>query len=142
MEKDETILIGIGEIEDPLPEEKKTTKYWIFAGPCEKCGSGGREINIVGQSVCLVCEVCSKVHNVGLEAREFFGISYVYWCNRSKFSSDRLELGAEDSKKIEALAKELEGYEMPRWAVVIVGGVCKKTSDCINFNCLYNAKKT
>lgn len=141
MKKMETIFIGIGETEDPLPHDPKITRYWVHAGPCEKCSCGGREIAIEEKAICLICEECCGIYKLPIEVEKFFDVSYVYWCNRAKFASDEVVMSSEDLRQLEELAKDLEPAEIPRWAVVIIGGKCSKTSDCINYKCRYNAEK-
>lgn len=136
-----TVFIGIGEIEDPLPLVEKTTRFWVFAGPCEKCGESGRIITVNEKFVCLQCEKCEDVQSIGLSAAEFSEITYVYWCNQSRFGSDLVELPAEDRKKIEALAAEIRIDEIPRWAVPVIGGRCSQANICINFDCVFNFPK-
>jgi hypothetical protein len=136
-----TVLIGIGESEDPLPDYPKNTRYWIFAGPCLKCGSSGRFLLKKKKSLVLICEECQDVFDTGLENIELSEVSYVYWCNSSKFKSDEVILSPTDAVLLKELEKKFGSeMEMPRWAVCIVGGICCKSKECINYSCIYNVK--
>lgn len=141
MNRFEPILIGIGETEDPLPEVEKRTKYWVFAGPCQKCGSGGRGICLALGLIQLRCEECGQIESVGLDQSELNEVSYVYWCNRSRFQTDYVDLGDDDARLVELLIEEIGAVEnVPRWAVIIIGGTCVKGGECVNFSCSYNWK--
>jgi hypothetical protein len=139
MKEEKTIIIGYGESEDPLPEEKKLTKYWVFASPCKKCGCSGREILVQSGQIILKCEECQEIFITGLPADEFHEITYIYWCNRSKFKTDMVCLTKKDLQLLKKIEEEFGAeYEMPRWAVQIVGGRCCKSGECVNFSCVFN----
>lgn len=139
MKEEKTILIGIGESDDPLPEVKKETKYWVHAAPCKKCGCSGREILALASDLVLRCEDCLDVFTIGLSSDLLHQVTYVYWCNRAKFQSDDVALSLEDQKILESIEKEFQmDYEVPRWAVQIVGGRCLKSLECVNFDCIFN----
>lgn len=135
----ETISIGIGELEDPLPDYPRSTRYWLFAGVCENCGCGGREIEIYSKKVALKCESCGSLKQTLIDAEDYFDVSYVYWCNRAKFATDHVGITRDVIDSIEKVIGNFEEIEIPRWAVVIVGGVCEKKGCCINHKCRYNA---
>jgi hypothetical protein len=140
-EESQTILIGIGETEDPLPDYPRNTRFWLFAGVCEICGCGGREIEIFSDKIALKCESCGQVRMTLIDAADYFEVSYVYWCKRAKFASDIVEISQEAINGIEKLIESFDDFEIPRWAVVIVGGVCEKKACCVNYECRYNAVK-
>ncbi|MEW6711048.1 MAG: hypothetical protein AB1403_14570 [Candidatus Riflebacteria bacterium] len=140
MIREKTILIGIGECEDPLPELEKNTRFLLLAGPCEKCRGGGRLLLEKNGEIFLLCEDCKNLFPVTIPAEQFHEISYVYWCNRSKFKSDYVKLSPHELGKIEEAIAALDACEIPRWAVLIIGGICMRSNECVNFSCLYNSR--
>ncbi|MFZ5950370.1 MAG: hypothetical protein ACOYXC_06675 [Candidatus Rifleibacteriota bacterium] len=140
MKRENTILIGIGECEDPLPELEKNTRYLVLAGPCEKCQGGGRLLLVRNNELFLLCEDCKNLFSVSIPSEKFHEVSYVYWCNRSKFQTDYVKLSAGDLEKIEAAVAALDESDIPRWAVLIIGGICMRSNECVNFSCLYNSR--
>ncbi|GAB4268094.1 MAG: hypothetical protein Kow0029_03160 [Candidatus Rifleibacteriota bacterium] len=141
MNENKTIIIGIGETEDPLPDAIKKTRFWIYAGPCSRCGFLGREIAEDADRIYLRCENCLDEFNIKIKGLVFSEVTYVYWCNRSKFSTDNVELSPSDKALIEKIEREFaKDYEIPRWAVQIIAGRCQKTCECINFQCVFNLR--
>jgi ribosomal protein S27AE len=141
MDKKKTIMIGIGETEDPLPEFPKSTKFWVFAGNCPECGSCGRELLLANHKIILKCDECGSELDTDLPAEEMHEIAYVYWCNRSRFATDLVKLEKKDMALLAQIEKSFaDEYEIPRWAVVIIGGICVKARKCVNLNCVYNKK--
>jgi len=133
-----TVVIGFGESEDPMPERPQLTGYRIFAGPCRECGCAGRKLLPSGGSLALVCDKCCSVQNTTLATVDWPEITYIYWCNSSKFASDNVELTDADRQSIEQAIAVLGGeYEIPHWAVMIVAGRCACSEQCVNFACPY-----
>ena len=139
MDEKKVVIIGVDEIQDPLPKAKKLTKFWVHAGPCKNCGCSGRTIENKKKLILLVCENCGKEVELNIDPCYFHEITYVYWCNQSKFSTDLVKLSPEEQARLEKVFAEFEDeYEPPRWAVQIVGGRCLKSGQCVNFSCKYN----
>lgn len=138
--KSEVILMGFGETEDPLPHTPRLTRYRIFAGACANCKSEGRLLIPAGDWLVLQCEKCGQSLNTSLPTGAMHDVTYVYWCNKSRFTSDEVELGEEGKRLIEQLQQELGQYVPPRWAVEIVGGRCMRSIHCINYDCIYLGK--
>lgn len=139
----ETITIGIGISENPLPNEKCTTKYLLFASDCKKCGCPGRLIMEHDGGICLICENCNDITVLTGVSDGLSDLTYIYWCNRAKFECDNIELNNETQNHIEKILKDYEmlnnEIEIPRWAVKIINGKCQKSDKCINFSCMYCA---
>ena len=132
------ILIGFGESEDPMPDCPQLTGYRIFAGPCNECGCAGRKLLPAGENLVIYCDNCRAAQNTSLKAVDWPEVTYIYWCNSSKFASDQVDLSAEDQLSIEqAIAALGSDYEIPHWAVMIVSGRCSCSGQCINFSCPY-----
>jgi hypothetical protein len=141
LEKPKPIILGFGESDDPLPEAPQLTRYRVFAGPCARCGCAGRKLLVEGSELVLVCDNCGDRQATSLRSEELHEVTYVYWCNGSKFSSDEVLLSESDSRAIDALVKNFaEEYEAPHWAVIVVGGRCTKSGLCIKFDCPYLLK--
>lgn len=133
------IILNVGISEDPFPEDEKTTPYWVYSDACSFCGCDGRLIVNVGRQVVLVCENCFDEFQIGLDADKFCDITYVYWCNRSQFKEDYVDLEKNVVFELEALLNKYpDVVEIPRWAVKIIGGICQKSDKCINRRCIYN----
>ena len=134
-------MIGFGESEDPVPEQVFHTRYKVFAGPCENCGCAGRKLFVSGNFLALVCDECHSELHTSISAADLPEVTYVYWCNASKFASDEVKLSSEDEKQIADLVNKIaDEYETPHWAVMIVGGRCARSDVCVNFSCPYLKK--
>lgn len=139
MNKNKVVIIGVGETQDPLPEAEKPTKFWVHAGPCKKCGCAGRTIENKNNQILLICENCGNEVEISIDSRHFHEITYVYWCNQAKFATDLVKLSLEEAARLQKVFAEFEDeYEIPRWAVQIVGGRCLKSGQCVNFSCKFN----
>lgn len=141
MNENHAVFIGYGESEDPLPELPQLTRYRIFAGPCKECGCAGRKIMPDTESLKLVCDKCQGELQTTIPNADYPEVTYIYWCNSSSFATDKVELSAADRQII----AELEGlllheYEVPHWAVPIIGGRCNSSDQCINWSCPYLIK--
>ncbi len=98
-------------------------------------------MRLASNRIILKCDECGGKVDTDLPLAELHEIAYVYWCNRSRFATDLVKLKKEDLVLLEAMEKSfIEEYEIPRWAVVIIGGICVKARKCVNFNCVYNKK--
>lgn len=139
-DKLEVVSMGFGETEDPLPHTPRLTKYRVFAGACSACGSDGRLLIVAGDSLILQCEKCGQTLDTSLPSGAMHEVTYVYWCNKSRFSSDEVVLVEEERRLIESLQQELGQYVPPRWAVEIVGGRCMSSTHCVNYDCIYLVK--
>lgn len=134
-------MLGFGEAEDPLPERPQLTHYRVFAGPCQNCECAGRKLLRTGSSLTLVCDECGNEEATGIAAGELPEVTYVYWCNTAKFATDEVVLGQKDLKVLEALTKQFaDDYEIPRWAVLVVGGRCSSSDVCVCHACPYLLK--
>ncbi|MBU1109891.1 MAG: hypothetical protein KKB51_24635 [Candidatus Riflebacteria bacterium] len=132
------IIIGFGESEDPMPDRPQLTGYRIFAGPCKECGCAGRKLLPAGSKLVIHCDKCRSTQDTGLTKTDWPEVTYVYWCNSSKFASDQVDLLEEDLLSIEqAVAALGPNYEIPHWAVMIVSGRCSSSEQCVNFSCPY-----
>lgn len=139
--KKNVVLLGFGETEDPLPEQPQHTRYRVFAGPCPECDCAGRKLLPQGSFLTIVCDDCGSEQNTGIAATQLPEVTYIYWCNSAKFASDEVVLGREDRQALETLAKEFaDDYEIPRWAVIIVGGRCSSSELCVCYSCPYLKK--
>ncbi|OGK09792.1 MAG: hypothetical protein A2W80_03155 [Candidatus Riflebacteria bacterium GWC2_50_8] len=137
------VVIGFGESEDPMPERPQLTGYRIFAGPCKDCGCAGRKLLPAGSSLVIICDKCRAPQKTNLAATDWPEITYIYWCNSSKFASDQVELSIEDQLSIEQTIAALgTEYEMPHWAVMVVAGRCSCSEQCVNFACPYLARSS
>jgi hypothetical protein len=134
------VYIGYGEAEDPLPELPQVTRYRIFAGPCRKCGCDGRKILPSAEVLVILCDQCRDEFLTTIPSGDFAEVTYIYWCNSSRFDSDAVELSPEDRAAIDELEKCLTISEIPRWAVAVVGGRCTSSDVCVNFSCQYCKK--
>ncbi len=133
--------MGFGESEDPLADRPQHTRYRVFAGHCQKCGCAGRKLLPVGSCLALVCDQCGNIQNTSLTAVDFAEVTYVYWCNRSKFASDDVCLSASDMKSIDELVKSFgEDFEIPHWAVLVTAGRCASSDLCLRTDCRYLIK--
>lgn len=134
-------MLGFGESEDPLPERPQHTRYRVFAGPCQKCSCPGRKLLELGGSLTLICDECGQQQDTSLAVSELSEVTYIYWCNSSKFASDEVQLSGEDARALADLARQFgDSYEVPRWAVMVVAGRCSSSDLCINFRCPYLIK--
>jgi hypothetical protein len=132
------VVIGFGESDDPMPDRPQLTGYRIFAGPCRECGCAGRKLLPAGSSLALVCDKCRALQSTTLSTTDWPEITYIYWCNSSKFASDEVELSDTDRQSIEQAIEALGGeYEIPHWAVMIVSGRCSCSEQCVNYACPY-----
>lgn len=132
------VIIGFGESEDPLPDMPQHTLYRIFAGPCRDCGCAGRKLMPLGDRLVLICDKCHSSQNTTLDVADWPEITYIYWCNSSRFESDSVEMSEEDRESIEKAISALgDDYEIPHWAVIIVAGRCSYSEQCVNFACPY-----
>ncbi|KAF1083406.1 MAG: hypothetical protein GQF41_0184 [Candidatus Rifleibacterium amylolyticum] len=132
------VVIGFGESEDPMSDRPQLTGYRIFAGPCRECGCAGRKLLPSGSTLNLVCDKCRSIQSTTLSTTDWSEITYIYWCNSSKFASDNVELTDADRQSIEQAIEALGGeYETPHWAVMIVAGRCACSEQCVNFSCPY-----
>ncbi len=136
--KGKTIFVGIGEVDDPLPEEPKNTKYWVFCGACPVCQSNGRLLLPRDEKLFLICEECGHKQDSSVEKNDLQDLTYVYWCNSSKFQTDILEEDSNQSKELLEFLNNFQEIEIPRWAVKIENGICCKSNQCINFFCVYH----
>ena len=140
----ETITIGIGISENPLPDDKCTTKYLIFASECNKCGCSGRLIREYAEGFRLICENCDDIVMLSCVPRGLSDLTYIYWCNRSKFECDNVSFDNETQRSIKKLLDDYEKLndciEIPRWAVKIIRGKCQKSDKCLNNECIYCLK--
>ncbi|HAE37428.1 MAG TPA: hypothetical protein DCG57_02180 [Candidatus Riflebacteria bacterium] len=132
------VFIGFGESEDPMPDQPQLTGYRIFAGPCKDCGCAGRKLLPDGSALAIFCDNCRASQSTTLSLTDWPEITYVYWCNSSKFASDLVELSDADKFSIEkAIASLGDAYEVPHWAVMVVAGRCSCSEQCVNFVCPY-----
>lgn len=135
------VLIGYGESEDPLPEQPQLTRYRVFAGPCKDCGCVGRKIAAGEKFLVIICDKCHSGLQTTIPAIELPEVTYIYWCNNSKFASDEIELSPSDREMIEQIERLFpEKYEVPHWAVTVIGGRCSSSEMCVNFACSYLIK--
>ena len=134
----QTIFIGIGEVEDPFPEVRKPTPYWVFAGACPGCGGATRFLLPGPDVFCIVCRRCRHRQDVGLASVLAAQVTYVHWCKDARFPSDETVLSQEALEGIEACIKKLGGeVEAPAWGVKIVGMRCEHADRCIAPGCPY-----
>ncbi len=136
----ETVFVGIGDANDPLPHIEKKTKYWVYAAPCPRCSSPARWIEQGPFEVRLRCSKCNTEEGIGLSLATWQNLSYVYWCRSPVFKSDLVPLPKTVVTEIEKIISDSGGVEKmpsPYLAVVIVGGVCEKTLVCASKNCPY-----
>ncbi len=132
------IVIGFGELEDPLPDHPQVTRYRIFAGACPECGCSGRKLLPEAEALAIFCDKCRAKTQTNIHVADYGEVTYIYWCNSSKFSSDCVELSPDEVSSIEkCLAQFNEPYEPPHWAVLIVSGRCSCSESCINYDCIY-----
>ena len=137
----DVMLLGFGESEDPTPEQPQYTRYKVFAGECKQCSRPGRKLLSNNTELILVCDTCQTQVSTGIKATEISEVTYIYWCNKAKFSSDLVELPLNDIQQINALIAEFEqSCEVPHWAVSVVGGRCSSSEQCISFECPYLIK--
>lgn len=135
------VYIGYGESEDPLPEKPQLTRYRVFAGPCRECGCAGRKLLPGNETLIIVCDKCQGELKTSILSAELSEVTYIYWCNSSKFSSDIVEMTSDEAAKINELIAGFEDqYEIPHWAVAIIGGRCCSSEMCVNFSCQYLVK--
>ena len=123
-----------------MPVRTQYTRFRVFAGECQKCHCPGRKLLPSGPELILVCDACGDFQSTSLHADDLPEITYVYWCNSSYFATDDVVLSAEDEKKIEELVAEVDDYEPPHWAVMIVGGRCSSSDMCQQLKCPYLKK--
>lgn len=141
--KAKPVVIGFGEPDDPMPDRPQFTGYRVFAGPCKECDCAGRKLLPAGDSLNLICDKCHSIQKTTLATSDWEDITYIYWCNSSRFSSDEVELSTEDQQGIEqALAALGQGYEIPHWAVMIISGRCTCSEQCVNLACPYLVKSS
>lgn len=139
--QNKAIYIGYGESEDPLPEKPQLTRYRVFAGPCRECSCAGRKIFPGDDFMVIVCDKCGDKLSTTISVADQAEVTYIYWCNSSKFASDDVELSSQDSMAIEKLIADYsDQYEVPHWAVVVIAGRCCSSEACINFSCPYLVK--
>jgi hypothetical protein len=132
------VVIGFGESEDPMPDRPQITVYRIFAGPCRECGCAGRKMLPSGDNLAIFCDKCRSAQATSLAVSDWPEVTYIYWCNTSKFASDQVELSAADQKSIQAAIDALgDDFEVPHWAVMVVSGRCSSSEQCVNFSCPY-----
>ena len=133
------IFIGIGEGEDPLAGRSKPTPFVVSCAPCPRCGSPSRALQPRRDSVLLVCPSCGDTTDTGLRAAVWPQITFLYWCRDSKFASDHVILSPAQSSEIEALlaAYPVSPDEIPAWGVTVIGGMCEKSSQCVQEKCPY-----
>ncbi|PKL50830.1 MAG: hypothetical protein CVV42_02150 [Candidatus Riflebacteria bacterium HGW-Riflebacteria-2] len=137
------VVIGFGESEDPMPDRPQLTGYRIFAGPCRECHCAGRKLLPAGSRLTLVCDKCRSIQETTLLTTDWSEITYIYWCNSSKFVTDTVELNDADRQSIEQAIEVLGGeYEIPHWAVMVVAGRCTCSEQCVNFACPYLVKSS
>lgn len=136
---EETIFIGFGETTDPFPDEPKTTLFWVFAGPCQKCGFSTRFLLPEARSIFLICRKCGNRQESGIGVRYWPQITYIHWCRESRFASDELHLSPETRAQVEALTIGMNpDVDTPAWGVRIIGGECIHGKRCINLDCPYH----
>lgn len=136
--KAKPVVIGFGEPDDPMPDRPQVTGYRIFAGPCKECGCAGRKLLPAGGNLSLVCDKCQATQNTTLAAADWAEVTYIYWCNSSRFVSDEVELSPEDQQSIEqGIAALGQDYEIPHWAVMVISGRCTCSEQCVNLACPY-----
>lgn len=134
-------MLGYGESDDPLPERQQHTRFRVFAGHCQKCSCAGRKLLPVGGDLILVCDVCGAHQNTSLSVKDLPEVTYIYWCNSSKFASDEVALSDSDRQAVEQLIRQVgEDYEAPHWAVTIIGGRCSSSDLCLRYECPYLVK--
>lgn len=140
-ESQKVILVGFGESDDPLPETPQLTRYRVFAGHCLKCGCAGRKLLPFAPNLAIICDACGDRLNTSIDLNDIHEVTYIYWCNRSKFSSDEVQLSDNDARTLEEMVKQFENeYEAPHWAVVVIGGRCGHSDLCVRFDCTYLLK--
>lgn len=137
----DAVYIGYGESTDPLPEQPQLTRYRVFAGPCKECGCAGRKMVAAADVLLLVCDKCHNTLKTTIQASDMPEVTYIYWCNSSKFASDLVELSDQDRQML-AEAEKLLGsdYEVPHWAVTVIAGRCSSSEMCVNSACSYLIK--
>ena len=140
-EKQKVILLGYGESDDPLPDAPQLTRFRVFAGQCKNCGCAGCKLLPASPNLVLVCDVCGDRQNTSIDYRDYHEVTYIYWCNSSRFPSDEVQLSEGDARAIDEIVEQFgDEYEPPHWAVVIVGGRCSSSSLCIRSDCPYLVK--
>ncbi|HPT47393.1 MAG TPA: hypothetical protein PLM07_16040 [Candidatus Rifleibacterium sp.] len=133
--------MGFGESEDPLADRPQLTRYRVFSGHCQSCGCAGRKLLPAGHGLSLICDACGDTQSTTLTVSDYAEVTYVYWCNSSKFASDDVILSAADSAAInEFLKNSGEDFEIPHWAVLVVGGRCSSSDHCLRRACPYLIK--
>ena len=133
--------MGFGESEDPLADRPQLTRYRVFSGHCLGCGCAGRKLLPAGHDLFLVCDACGDTQNTSLTASDYAEVTYVYWCNSSKFASDAVALSAADRAAINEFLKNSDAdFEIPHWAVLVVGGRCSSSDHCLQGACPYLIK--
>ncbi len=134
-------MLGYGESDDPLPERVQYTRFRVFAGHCQKCGCAGRKLLPAGSDLVLICDSCAAQQNTSLKIEDLPEITYIYWCNGSRFASDEVVLPEVDRHAVEELLHRMaENYEAPHWAVTIIGGRCSSSELCLRHDCPYLVK--
>ncbi len=138
---EQVIVMGFGESEDPLADRPQFTRYRVFAGHCQKCGCAGRKLLPAGSCLSLICDKCGDILETSLSTSDYPEVTYVYWCNRSKFASDDVCLSSGEAAAIDELIKSFgEDYEIPHWAVLVTAGRCASSDLCLRDECRYLIK--
>jgi len=137
----ETIFVGIGDANDPFPEEQKTTKFFVFAGPCPVCRFPSRFLHPGVEVLQLTCRNCGSAQNIGLENRCWEQVTYAHWCRESRFVTDEISLTDGTRGEIEKILKDFDPIrDSASWGVIVVGGGCRHSQKCINEGCMYHKK--
>ena len=139
-DEEKSIVLGYGESDDPLPETARFTKYRVFAGACTKCNESARQLLPQGSCLVLVCDKCGFIVETSLSSNQMHEVTFVYWCNKSKFDTDIFEMSQEDKKMLDKIERELAEIQAPHWAVEIISGRCNSSSHCVNYDCPYLVK--
>lgn len=140
-ENQKMILLGYGESDDPLPDVPQLTRYRVLAGQCLKCGCAGRKLLPAAPNLVLVCDSCGDKQNTSIDCHDLHEVTFIYWCNSSRFSSDEVQLSEVEARAVDAMVRQFgEEYEAPHWAVVVVGGRCNSSDLCIRSSCPYLIK--